>query len=104
MLKSIIYLSGKMSIDQKIREVWGVGLRYNEHLFTLLWKLENEKGVWQDLVRNKYLRKCTLRNSRSKPGQSHFWQGLMKGKPIFCSIVGRWRAMRKGLCFGMMFG
>lgn len=38
-----------------------------------IWKLENEKGVWQELVRKKYLNKCTLRDCKKKNGQYHFW-------------------------------
>ena len=48
-----------------------------------IWKLENGSGMWQDLARKKYLSRCTLRDSKKKPGHSHFWQGLMKVKPIF---------------------
>lgn len=47
------------------------------------WKLENEKGVWQTLVREKYLKKCTFRYCKKKNGQSHFWWGLMKVRTVF---------------------
>ena len=47
-----------------------------------LWKLENGEGIWQNLVRRKYV-KITVSACVKKPGQSHFWQGLMGVKDIF---------------------
>jgi hypothetical protein len=37
-----------------------------------LWKLFNEKGVWQSILIGKYLRKITLEQAVAKPGDSHF--------------------------------
>ena len=34
-----------------------------------LWRIENEEGVWQTLIRKKYIRK-TLSACERKPGQS----------------------------------
>ena len=50
-----------------------------------LWKLFNEKGMWQTLLQNKYLRNTTFGQCSSKNGDSHFWQGLMEIKPLFLS-------------------
>ena len=48
-----------------------------------LFRLINEDGVWQQLLRNKYLGTKPLSQVEKKPGDSQFWLGLMKVKPIF---------------------
>jgi len=48
-----------------------------------LFKLVNENGVWQQLLKNKYLGSKTLSQVEKKPGDSHFWSGLMKVKQHF---------------------
>lgn len=55
-----------------------------------LWKLENEEGVWQEILRKKYLSKQTLSQVESGPGNSQFWAGLLSVKKLFldrCSRV-----------------
>ena len=59
------------------------------------WKLENEEGWWQDILRTKYLENKPMSALTFKPGNSHFWVGLMEVKDdfyIFCTkIVGNGR-------------
>jgi hypothetical protein len=43
----------------------------------------NEQGVWQELIRNKYLHSQTLSQVSAKSGDSPFWKGLMKVKTDF---------------------
>jgi hypothetical protein len=50
-----------------------------------LFKLINEDGVWQELLRNKYLNSKTLSQVTTKPFDSPFWKGLMKVKEDFFS-------------------
>ncbi|WVZ62207.1 hypothetical protein U9M48_011977 [Paspalum notatum var. saurae] len=45
-----------------------------------LYKLINENGIWQQLLRKKYLKNKTIGEVFWKPGDSHFWSGLMKDK------------------------
>ena len=55
-----------------------------------LWKLFNEDGLWQQILTSKYLRKITLCQVSARPGDSHFWQGLMEVKPLFwpcCTVM-----------------
>jgi hypothetical protein len=52
-----------------------------------LFKLINENGLWQTILRNKYLSNQTTVKVERKPRDSHFWTGLMKVKKNF-------------LCFG----
>ena len=42
--------------------------------------------MWQDLLRNKYLKRETLSKVTYKPGDSHFWSGLMKVKDTFLNL------------------
>ena len=48
-----------------------------------LFRLLNEDGVWQNLLRRKYLRNKTLTQVEQMPGDSYFWAGLMKVKQKF---------------------
>jgi hypothetical protein len=48
-----------------------------------LFKLINEEGVWQDLLKRKYLSNKSLTQVKKRPGDSHFWAGLMKVKDQF---------------------
>jgi hypothetical protein len=52
-----------------------------------LWKLENEEGLWQNLLKNKYLQAGSLAHMDAKHGCSHFWSGLMQVKNIFYKIL-----------------
>lgn len=48
-----------------------------------LWKLENEEGIWQEYLRNKYLKGKILRQKEVRVGDSQFWHGMMKVKNEF---------------------
>jgi hypothetical protein len=47
-----------------------------------VFKLLNEDGMWQRLLRKKYLGTKTLTQLAKKPGDSHFWSGLMDVKDL----------------------
>ncbi|WVZ69841.1 hypothetical protein U9M48_018567 [Paspalum notatum var. saurae] len=51
-----------------------------------LFKLANEDGIWQNLIRNKYLKSKPLGSGIKKPGVSHFWAGLMEVKKVFLGL------------------
>jgi hypothetical protein len=55
-----------------------------------LFKLINEEGVWQKLLRNKYMRDTTIGQVLQKPEDSHFWSGLMKVKDSFLNLGKFW--------------
>jgi hypothetical protein len=48
-----------------------------------LFKLLTEDGVWQTLLRRKYIGSKAMSHILWKPGDSHFWAGLMASKKIF---------------------
>ena len=51
-----------------------------------MFKLINEEGIWQSLLRKKYLKNETIAQVQKKPGDSHFWAGLMKVKDSFLNF------------------
>jgi hypothetical protein len=51
-----------------------------------LFKLVNGDGVWQQMIRNKYLRDKTFTQVQYMLGDSQFWVGLMKVKGEFLSM------------------
>jgi hypothetical protein len=48
-----------------------------------LFKLINEDGLWQTILRNKYLMTQTIGKVEARQGDSHFWAGLMKAREDF---------------------
>lgn len=42
--------------------------------------------MWQQILRNKYLKKFTLSKVSYKPEDSNFWAGLMKVKEVFLCL------------------
>ena len=48
-----------------------------------LFKLLNEDGMWQKLLRNKYIKDKTQGSWVKKPTDSHFWKSLMNVKDPF---------------------
>jgi hypothetical protein len=51
-----------------------------------LYKLINEDGAWQQLLRNKYLSTMSITQVGKKPGDSQFWIGLMNVKNQFLTF------------------
>ncbi|WVZ82089.1 LOW QUALITY PROTEIN: hypothetical protein U9M48_029391 [Paspalum notatum var. saurae] len=51
-----------------------------------LFKLCNEDGLWQDLLRNKYIKDKPLAEVEKKARDSHFWKGLMGVKDQFLNL------------------
>ena len=45
-----------------------------------LFKLLTEDGVWQTMLRNKYIGQKAVSQAYWKPGDSHFWASLMPAK------------------------
>lgn len=46
------------------------------------WHLENEKGIWQDIVKAKYLIKSEVGNVSHKIDDSPVWSDLLKVKKL----------------------
>ena len=69
-----------------------------------LWKIENEEGLWHQMIRAKYLHSPNLAHVKLRAFHSHFWSGLLKVRDIFSSSVGKKLGMVVELDFGMIFG
>ena len=100
--------------DQGGLGVLDIGLMNIALLAKLLWKLINEKGMWQIVFLKKYLTNSSLGQCVMKPGDSHFWQRLMEIKPLFLACcrfeVGNGRRTRfwedlwfSDTCFAVRF-
>jgi hypothetical protein len=48
-----------------------------------LYKLINEQGIWQDILRTKYIKDKAIEQVHGKPRDSQFRAGLMKIKELF---------------------
>jgi hypothetical protein len=48
-----------------------------------LFKLHTEDGIWQTIIKRKYIDTKALSQVIWKPGDSHFWAGLMATKKSF---------------------
>ncbi|WVZ66350.1 hypothetical protein U9M48_015586, partial [Paspalum notatum var. saurae] len=51
-----------------------------------LYKLLNEDGAWQELIKKKYLHHKSITQVSKKPGDSQFWSGLMGVRNQFLSF------------------
>lgn len=58
------------------------------------WKLEKEEGLWQEIVKFKYLRKKNIHNVVHQLNDSPTWHGLLKVKDIY--LQGRGVEIKKG--------
>ena len=65
------------------------------------WKLEKEDGLWQRIVRYKYLRNNSIHNVSHKLNDSHIWSDLLKVKEVY--LLGRDVSIKDG-CYGKMHG
>jgi hypothetical protein len=85
------YRLAKWNILCQPKEQGGIGIQnldlQNKCLLSKwLFKLCNEEGTWQELIRNKYLQNKTLSQSESNNLFSHFWSSLLGVKDIFLSL------------------
>ena len=51
-----------------------------------LYKLCNEEGLWQEILRNKYLKNCILSQISKKAVDSYFWSSLMGVEDQFLNL------------------
>uniref|UniRef100_A0A453J0Y5 Reverse transcriptase zinc-binding domain-containing protein n=1 Tax=Aegilops tauschii subsp. strangulata TaxID=200361 RepID=A0A453J0Y5_AEGTS len=51
------------------------------------WKLETQQGLWQDIIRAKYLHKDTVASVKCKFSDSPIWKAIMKVKEYY--LAGR---------------
>ena len=81
------YLLAKWSVVCRPKDQGGLGIHDLEVknatlLGKWLFKLLSEEGVWQTLLRRKYVGPKEVSQIHWKPGKSHFWVGLMATKKL----------------------
>jgi hypothetical protein len=47
------------------------------------WKLEHEEGIWEDIVRQKYMKNICVFQVRYKASNSPVWNDLIKIKNVY---------------------
>lgn len=47
------------------------------------WKLENEEGIWQDLIKAKYLKNDLINTVKAKFNDSPVWKDLLKVRHLY---------------------
>ena len=82
------YRLAKWSVVCRPKDQGGLGIRDLEVknralLGKSIFKLLSEQGVWQTLLRRKYVGSQALSQVYWKPGDSHLWAGLMATKKFF---------------------
>ena len=58
------------------------------------WKLETQQGLWQEVIRAKYLKKDTVTSVKSRFSDSPIWKAIMKVKEYY--LAGRKVIMNSG--------
>ena len=58
------------------------------------WKLEQEEGLWQDIVKAKYLHNKSIHSVTHKATDSPIWYDLLKVKEVY--LQGRGISIRNG--------
>jgi hypothetical protein len=58
------------------------------------WKLETQSGIWENIVKAKYLRNKTVASVKTRMSESPCWKALMKVKEIY--FKGRQLLVNKG--------
>jgi hypothetical protein len=47
------------------------------------WRLENMDGIWQRIVRYKYIKEKPMRLIKKRQCDSQFWRSILEAKEIF---------------------
>ena len=62
------------------------------------WKLEKEEGLWQQIIKFKYLKNLTIQEVKHKLNDSPMWYDLLKIKNIY--LQGRGLSIGNGSLTG----
>ena len=85
------YILAKWSILCQPKDQGGLGIKnldiQNQCLLSKwLFKLINEDGLWQNLLKRKYIKDKPIAQIQKRQGDSQFWSGLMKVKDKFLNL------------------
>ena len=77
----------RWDIINKSKKQGGLGIKkiqkMNISLLCWWWKLEAEKGMWQDIIKRKYMQDTNVGSVRHKVDDSPVWCDLLKVKHIY---------------------
>lgn len=59
------------------------------------WRLEQEEGLWQSIVKHKYLRNRSIFNVKHRANDSPIWSDLLKVKDVY--LKGRGISIKNGV-------
>ena len=80
--RNISLLNGRLFVKVKRKEVWELKINISL-LCKWWWELEKEEGLWQDIVKYKYLKNQTIHEVGHKLNDSPTWYDLLKVKNIY---------------------
>jgi hypothetical protein len=83
--RNIILLDGIKSV---LAKKGGLGIKNLRLLNICLmcqwwWKLEKEKGIWQEIVNNKYINGNSILNIGPRVGESQVWSDMLKVREYY---------------------
>jgi hypothetical protein len=91
--RNIILLDGIKSVLAKKKS--GLGIKNLRLLnICLMCKLENEKGIWQEIMNSKYIHGNSILNIGPRVGDSQVWSDMLKVREYY--IQGRHIITRSG--------
>ena len=91
----------KWEIINKSKKHGGLGIKNIQTMnISLLckwwWKLEMENGLWQEIIKGKYLHNDTVGSVKHRMDDSPIWRDLLKIKHIY--LKGRIMKVKNGKC------
>jgi hypothetical protein len=86
------YRLAKWSVVCRPKDQGGLGIhdleiKNRSLLGKWLFKLLSEEGIWQTILKRKYVGSKALSQVVWRPGDSHFWAGLMASKKYFFPYI-----------------
>jgi hypothetical protein len=100
----------RWDIINKSKKQGGLGIKniqkMNISLLYWWWKLEAEKGMWQDIIKRKYMQDTNVGSVRHKIDDSPVWCDLLKVKHIYLRgrtfLVKNRKKPLSGLIYGLL--
>jgi hypothetical protein len=69
-----------------------------------LWKLENSNGLWQTIIRYKYIKGRPIISLKKRQSDSHFWKGVLDTRDNFYKYCKKKWVTAVILASGIIFG
>jgi hypothetical protein len=69
-----------------------------------IWRLENTSGLWQSIVKSKYIKNKPIISVKNRPSHSHFWKGILSVRDNYYNYCKKILVMERVPVFGKTFG